>query len=302
MTQDKSRPGAVDYGLLLLLGLIWGASFLFIKLAVGTIPPITLTAGRLIVAGMMLVIITRIYGDKLVAQKGLWRTIALAALFGSVLPFTLISWGEEHIDSALAAILMSIMPLTTLVLAHLFTKDEKLNRYKLGGVLIGLAGLVILIGPSALNDLGKQSIRELAVAGAAICYGINALLTKRLAGQPPRAISASIINVSILMMVPASLLLESPLQLSPTTQAIWAVVVLGVFQTALATLLLVGIIKRQGANFFAQVNFIVPFVGVILGAVFLNEQIGLNAAIALGLIVTGIAVTRYGGIWAARRG
>ena len=301
MPQVKNPPGAVDYGLLLLLAAIWGASFLLLKVAVGTIPPATLTAIRLLIAALVLIITARLAREKLTDFKSLWPTIAIAGFFGNAAPFFLISWGEERIDSALAAILMAIMPLTTIMLAHFFTNDEKLNRYKLAGVLLGLIGLVILIGPESLGKLGDQSIRQLAVAGAAVCYGINALVTKRLAGQPAWALSSAIIVASAIIMVPASFLFENPLQISPSMPAIWGTLSLALIQTALATLVMVTIIKRQGASFFSQTNFMIPVVGVILGAVFLGERIGFSALLALGLILTGIAITRYGGIWGARR-
>jgi drug/metabolite transporter (DMT)-like permease len=302
MKSMAGRPGLVDYGLLLALAFAWGSSYMFIKLAIDTVPPITLTAGRISIAAVLLLVVARLAGEKLVAQKAMWPTIFLAGFFGNALPFFLISWGEEQIDSTVAAILMAVMPITTVVLAHFFTNDEKLNRFKIFGVMLGLVGLIVLIGPSTLAKLGDNSVRQLAVAAAAMCYGVNALLTKKLAGQPPRILSAWIITASAIMVVPASFVFESPLQIAPTSQAVWAVISLGFIQTALATYILVVIVRRQGASFFAQVNFLIPFVGVLLGGVFLGERIGLNAVFALTLILTGIAITRYGGIWGARRG
>ncbi len=301
MKSEAGRPGTVDYGLLLALAFAWGSSYMFIKLAIDTVPPITLSAGQIGIAAILLLIVAWFAGEKLIAQKGLWPTIFLAGFFGNALPFFLISWGEEQIDSTIAAILMAVMPITTIVLAHLFTRDEKLNRFKMTGVILGLAGLVVLIGPASLAKLGDDSIRQLAVAAAAMCYGVNALLTKKLAGQPPKILSAWIITASAIMVVPASFVFESPLQLTPTTQAVWAVISLGFIQTALATYILVVIVRRQGASFFAQVNFLIPFVGVLLGGVFLGERIGINAVFALTLILTGIAITRYGGIRGAAR-
>ncbi len=296
MTPAKpGEPGVTDYALLLLLAVTWGGSFLIIKLAVGTVPPMTLTALRLAIAAVCLLCAMALAGESLASLKGYWRGVFLAGFFGNTLPFFLISWGEEHIDTALTAILMAVMPLTTVILAHLFTADEKLTPGKLLGVALGFAGLVVLIGPATLLQLGEDSVRQLAVAGAAVCYGINALITKRLSSRPPIALAAAIICSSVLIATPASFILEAPLTITPSSQAIWATAILGVLQTAFATLLLVTIVQRQGASFFSQINFLIPVIGVILGAVILGETIGLNAVFALLLILAGIAITRYAG-------
>ena len=132
-------------------------------------------------------------GQTLPRNREIWITIAIAAVIGNVVPFILISWGQEQIDSGLAAILMATMPLTTVLLAHIFTSDEKLTIRKALGVGLGLVGLVVLMGPDKLARLGDQTIRELAVACAATCYGINALITKRLVHLPRRALAAAML-------------------------------------------------------------------------------------------------------------
>ena len=282
------------YALLVLLAAIWGASFTLIKVAVDTIPAVTLTASRLILAAAVLAVVALIAGQRFKPTRRLVLGIAAAGFFGNALPFTLISWGEEVIDSGLAAILMAVMPLTTVFLAHLFTGDEKLNTRKLAGVILGLAGLVVLIGPAKLTSLGTETIRQLAVAGAALCYGINAIITKRLLSIPPMALAAAIIAVSAVMMIPASLILDQPWTLSPSSPSLWATIGLGVLQTALATLIMFQLIARQGATFFAQINFLVPLAGVAYGVIFLAERPAANAYLALAIILTGIAIARSG--------
>lgn len=287
-------PGIPDYTLLIMLALIWGGSFALIKLAVDTIPTLTMTAARLLLGAEVLTLVAIIARQGLPPNRKLLFGIAAAGLFGNALPFSLISWGEEVIDSGLAAILMAVMPLTTVLLAHLFTGDEKLNRRKLAGVALGLVGLVVLIGPDKFATLGSQTVRQLAVAAAALCYGINAIITKRLLFVPPLALAAAIVTASAIMLIPFAVMMDHPWTLQASQTSIWATIVLGVLQTAIATLIMFALITRQGASFFAQINFLVPLAGVFYGVVFLAERPTANAYLALAVILTGIAIARSG--------
>lgn len=289
-----SRPGAGDYALLILLSAIWGSSFLFVKLAVETAPAASSTAVRLAVGALTMIVIARLAGQGLPRGRHIWGMICLAALFGNALPFTLISWGEEVIDSANAAILMAVMPLTTIFLAHFLTADEKLNPWKGAGVLLGIAGLVVLIGPGKIMQLGGDVFRQLAVAGAAACYGANAVITRSLVGLPRRAMVASVLSVSFVMLLPVALYVDQPWTLRPSAMSWGAMILLGFLHTALATLLMFTIVSRQGASFFSQINFLIPMFGVLWGVMALREVPPPNAYLALGLILAGIAVARQG--------
>lgn len=285
-------PGLADYGLLLVLSAIWGSSFLFIKVAVETMPAISMTSSRLLLAGIILVCMAGLSKQSIPKGRALWGWIAMAAFFGNALPFALIGWGEEKIDSGLAAILMAVMPLTTLLLAHIFTADEKITLPKAIGVVLGFCGLVVLIGPAKLATLGEETVRQLAVAAAAVCYGINAIITKKFAGLPPKALAAAVVMTSAIMLLPASFLFDQPLALEPSMLSSLSIVGLAVFHTVIATLLLFALVRRQGASFFAQINFLVPIFGVAWGAMLLAERPSPNAYVALGLILLGIMIAR----------
>jgi drug/metabolite transporter (DMT)-like permease len=289
-----SRPGAGDYALLLMLAAIWGSSFLFIKLAVETVPAATTTALRLGIAALFLLAVAWRAGQPMPRGRKLWSLILASALFGNALPFTLISWGEESIDSGLAAILIAVMPLSTILLAHLFTSDEKLNARKAIGVVLGFAGIIVLIGPEKLTRLGDDTLRQLAVAGAAFCYGINAIVTKSLVGLPRRSLAAALMVASTLMLVPVSLLLDRPWTLDPSNLSLLSILALGLAHTAIGTLMLFAIVGRQGASFFSQINFLVPVFGVFWGVALLAERLPAGAYWALALILAGIAVARGG--------
>ncbi len=280
--------------MLIALAAIWGSSFMVIKVAVETVPAATMTLGRLVIAALIMLMIARYSGQRLPRSPRVWGVVALAALFGSALPFTLIAWGEEQIDSGLAAILMGVMPLTTVLLAHIMTSDEKLNAHKSVGVLLGLAGLIVLIGPQKLLHLGEDTLRQLAIASAAACYGLNAVISKSLVGQPRRAIVAALMLASVVMLVPAVLIFDNVWTVEVSSASLLAIVFLGLLPTAFATLLMFTIIDRQGASFFSQINFLVPVFGVLWGIALLAENPPANGYAALGLILLGVAVARGG--------
>ena len=288
----SARPGFRDYVLLLSLAAIWGSSFLFIKIGVESIPPVSLTAGRLALAAASMAVVALLARQSLPRQRRVWTLIAMAALFGNVLPFTLISWGEETVDSGVAAILMAVMPLTTVLLAHIFTPDEPLTPQKAVGVGLGLLGLITLIGPAKLLHLGDDTVRQIAIAGAAFCYGVNALVAKHLIELPKRALAAAITALSAVIIIPISVAVDAPWTIAASSNSIVAMVFLGLLHTAIATLIMFAIVKRQGASFFSQMNFLTPLVGVFLGAAILLERPPPNAYIALAIVLLGIAVAR----------
>jgi drug/metabolite transporter (DMT)-like permease len=281
----------MDYALLVLLAAIWGGSFMLIKLAVDTVPPVTITTARVAIGALLFAAAIVVTGRRLPRDWSIWGWTALAALFGLALPFSLISWGEQHIDSGLAAILMAGMPLMTLVLARIVFA-EPLTAGKLIGVGFGIAGLVILIGPAKLATLGEDAMRQIAVVLASFCYALNAVVMKRISGQDPYAVSAAIMICGSAMLVPASFLLDAPWTLDPTPVAWFALVTLGVFPTALASLIMLALLRRQGAGYFSQINFLVPLFGVFWGVAILSERPPASALVALALILAGIAISR----------
>jgi len=292
----RAAPGLADYGLLLLLGAIWGGSFFLIKIGVRSVPAFSLTAIRLVVATAFMSALAWVMQERITGGPRLWGLITLSAFFGNALPFTLISWGEERIDSGLAAILMAVMPLATYLMAHLWTKDEKLNGPKAIGVSLGFIGVIVLIGPAKLAALGSDTVRQLAVAGAALCYGLNAMIARGLVGVPRHALVAALMLLSMLMIVPASLVHDSWRALEPTRESLIAILVLGIAQTSIGTVLMFLVVARQGASFFSQINFLVPLFGVAWGALILGERPSANAFAALLIILAGIAAARRGAI------
>ncbi len=292
---SKSPAGLGDYGLLATLGLMWGGSFMLIKLAVADMPPATLTTFRLLVASAIIFVVAMLYREKIEFRFKTAGLIFLAGFFGNALPFSLISWGEVKVDASLAAILMGIMPITTFFLAHFLTSDERLSPRKVIGGVIGLAGLVILVGPAVLLRLGEDGVRQLAIVAAAMSYSVNAIVTKQLLDLPRRAAVAWVLLAGALVMIPVAAAIEDPLGASVGVVSGSALLLLGIFSTAIATLVMFAVLQRQGASFFGQVNFIVPVFGIVWAALILGEQPALSAYAALGLILAGIWVARGSG-------
>lgn len=287
-------PKSGDYGLLLLLAAIWGSSFAFIKIGVTEVPPITLSAVRLGLAAAFLLLVMAVTRRAFPTGRALWSMMVTSALIGNALPFCLIAWGQQSIPSGTAAILMGVMPLITMVLAHAFTADEKLNSRKVVGMVVGLVGLCVLVGPAALQGLTASFVGMLALLAAATCYGFNAVLIRRMEAPDRTAAVTIIILMSAFMVTPFAFVLEDPLAVTAGLQAWSAVVTLGVLHAAIATLLMFAIIGRAGASFFSQLNLLVPIAGVIWAAVLLSEIPGPNALAALGLIILGILIAKGG--------
>ena len=277
--------------LLILLASLWSSSFAAIKIGVGTIPPLTLAAGRIAVAAAVLYALIALRGQRLPRSARLWALFFLIGVTGNALPFTLIAWGEERIDSGLAAILMAVMPPATVLLTHVFTRDERLTAPKLIGVAMGFAGVVLLIGPEVLRGLGGQAGRQLAVAGAAVCYAATFTIARFVPPSPPAVRSPPCVIGASLQIHPVRLWVDQLVSRSPSPGAMAARVYPGPLPTALATIIFFQLISARGATFVALNNYMIPVLSVIWGAAFLGERISLQALGALALILIGIGVT-----------
>ncbi|MBK1645633.1 EamA family transporter [Thiocapsa imhoffii] len=285
-----------DWVMLLALTLMWGTSFLMTKIAVNGLPPDLVVAGRLLIAALLLIPAAWLIATRPAASGRLWTFYLLIAVFGNVLPFSLITWGQTLIDSGLAGILMAIMPLATLGLAHFLVPDEHITRYRVGGFILGFLGILVLMGPDAITDWAAQDgqlLPMLAVLAGAICYAISSILARLRPASDALFSAASTISLASLMMVPVlawsgDLRLETP----PATAPLVAVAALGVFATALATIVYFHLVKSAGPAFVSQLNYLIPLWAVAVGMVFLGEEPKANHLYALGLILCGILVTQ----------
>lgn len=287
------RPDAGSWTSLLALTLIWGTAFLAISIAVETLPPATLVATRVAVAALVLCLAAFAIGLRLPRAGLLWLRFLLLACVGNALPFTLISWGQARIDSGLAGVLMAVMPLSTLVLAHFFVEGESMTRTRTAGFVLGLSGVVVLTGPSALASLGGAPSdigRQGAVLCGALCYAVNTILARRMPETHPLVSAACTMLMASAVMVPASLWIDRPWTLSPTAESLQAAVWLGLVPTGLATVLYFRIVSTAGPTFLSSMNYVIPVVAMLTGVVLGGEEFAWRIVGALVLILGGLVV------------
>lgn len=296
--ERQSHIVTYDYLLLAILALIWGASFMLQKVAVQEVQPVTMTAWRQIIAALVFVGVLAMARIDVRLSLRDHVLLLLSAILGTALPFSLISIGVTQIDSGLAAILMGAMPLLTILLAHFMTADEPLNTAKLFAVCIGIFGLLVLFWPSLASGVGGNLQAKLLVTLAAFCYSLNSIVTKRILHIEAPVAMGLIVAWSVVILVPASLIIEDQDWSLPGPAVSFAIVALGIFPTALAAFLMYEIIGRQGAGFFSQINLLVPLTGVFTGMIVLGERLDWNAWLALLIILCGVVVSRN---WNASR-
>jgi drug/metabolite transporter (DMT)-like permease len=285
-------PSRRDYLLLLMLGAIWGGSFFLIKLAVATVPPVTVAAGRILVGALLMGAVLAARRVPLPRDRTVWAKLALMGTLGTVLPFALINWGETHIDSGLAAILMSAVPLLTIVLGHFLRRDEQMTGGKAVALVLGGTGVVVLIGPDALQGLGKDLLGQLAVLGACCCYAVNSLTARGLAGHSAEVVTFGMLLTAAAAAVPLSILVDQPWEAAASRLSLLAVLGLGVLPTALGYIIAFRIIASAGAGFASFNNYLVPVFGVLWGMALLGEEPQPRALLALLLIFVGLAAPR----------
>ncbi|HSH04614.1 MAG TPA: EamA family transporter [Anaerolineae bacterium] len=279
-----------NFGWLLLLAALWGPSFLFIKVAVHEIPPFTLVWGRVGLAAVVLYGVMRWQGSTLPAWGKVWQHLTVAALFHNAIPFVLFSWGEQYIDSALAAILNGTTPVFTILLAHWFVADDRLTLAKVGGAVLGFAGILVLMLPSLQSGVQATTLGLLAVTVAAACYGVAIVYARmHLRGVPPLVASTAQLLVASVVMAPLSLGLERPWQLGvPSGAAIGALLSLTFFGTVLAYLIYYHLVTTADASYLSMVTYIIPIFGVVLGVSFLGETLNLATYVGGGFIFLGM--------------
>jgi len=287
-------PVVRNVGYLCALSLLWGSMFLYFKLAVESIPPLTVAAGRMVVGAAVLLPIVWARRQRLPRSPRAWHLFAANAVFGWVLPSSLIAWSERWIESTRAAIITGAVPIFTVVVAHLFTHDERL-RWRTGvGVLIGFGGVVLLTGPEAVLGLSRGAWGQLALIAAAISFAFSNVLARRLEDWPATVSNAGVIIAATAILVPASLAVEAPWTVEPTWSALAGVAALGVLSTAIGGVMFFRLAAATGAVFVSMVSYLVPVVGVVLGVLALGEGLNWTALAALLLILLGVAATGVG--------
>jgi drug/metabolite transporter (DMT)-like permease len=291
---------AGQWSLLIVLSILWGGSFFFIAIAVRQLPPITIVALRVLLAAMALLVVTRIMGIALPRQRRVWRAFFGMSLINNVLPFTLLVWAQSHIASGVASILNATTPLFTVVVAHYLTQDEKLTQGRIVGVLLGIAGVSVMIGVTALQSFGVDIVAEGACLLAAVCYALSAVYGRRFKrlGVAPLATVTGMVCASSLILVPLALIVDRPWTLPwPGTAAIASVTGLALISTAFAYIIYFRLLAAAGSTNLTLVTFLVPISAMALGIAFLGET--LQSRQIAGSMLIGLGIVAIDGrVWA----
>jgi drug/metabolite transporter (DMT)-like permease len=293
MTSARLTMGPIEWLLLVALSVLWGGSFLFGEIALDQLPPFTVVQVRVGLAALALWLAVAVTRQAVPHSRAVWLAFFAMGLINNLIPFSLIMWGQLRIGSGLASILNATTPLWTVVVAHWLTADEKINRRKLVGMLIGVAGVAVMIGPVALAGLGGDVVAQLAVIAATLSYAFAGLYGRRFArlGVQPMVVAAGQIGATTVMLLPIALLVDMPWTLPMPSPRTWAALAgLALLSTALGYVLYFRILAKAGATNVLLVTFLIPVSGVLMGVLVLDEVLEPRQLAGMALIALGLAV------------
>ncbi len=282
--------GSVEWLLLVGLSVLWGGSFFFNKLALTDLRPFTLVLGRVGLAAVALNVLVLARGLRMPTTPRIWLAFLAMGALNNLIPFSLIVWGQTRIPSGLASILNATTPLWTVVVAHLLTRDDRLTWSRLGGVLLGLAGVVVMIGPAALLGLSLDVLAELAVLGAALSYAFAGVFGRRFRDLPPLVTATGQVTATTVMALPIALALDRPWTGPAPGAVTWAALAgLALLSTALAYVIYFRILAASGATNLLLVTFLIPVSALVLGTTVLGERLEPRQLAGMALIGAGLA-------------
>ena len=293
MTAEKSSSLDLRSAVMLaLLAAIWGGSFFFVEIALQEVPPLTITLHRVFWAVPVLGLIVRWHGIAFPTSLRVWGAYLIMGALNNAIPFSLIIWAQMHIDSGLAAILNATTAVFGAVIAGVLLSDERLTLYKLAGAALGLAGVAFIMGPSVLTGFDPRNVAQLAMLGAAVSYSFASVWGKSvLSGQPPLMNAFGMVTASSFLMIPIVVIFDG----APSfllSLSVWAALLgIAVLSTALAYMLYFAALVRAGAANLMLVTLLIPPFAIVLGAVFLGEQMRPEAWAGFAIIALGFAVT-----------
>ena len=288
------QPKLIDYLLLIILSLIWASAFFNIKIATYSFGPVTIAFLRVFFGAIPVLFLCYYKNIKVEAFSKDWHWFAMIGFINLVAPFYLIAYGVKSVQSNLAAILMSTTPLSSTVLAHFYTKNEKFNLIKTIGILIGFSGIVFLFSDNLLID-ENNFISALLILLGSTCYVVGGVLTLKISKKKNENVTGSILIWAIIILLPLTFLIEQPFQTMPRTDSLISAIYLGIVPTGIAWLLRFRILTTNGLIFQSQVSYLIPIFGTILGYIFLKELITTKVLISLVAVCIGIYFVKKGG-------
>lgn len=288
--------------MLIALSILWGGSFFFVGVAVKALTPLTIVFIRLSLAALTLWVIVALMKVSPPATLKAWQALTVMGILNNVIPFSLIVWGQSHIESGLASIFNAMTPLFTVLVAGIFLSDERISGSKLVGVFLGIGGAAVMVGTDVLSGLSTDVLAQLAVMGAAVSYGFSTVWGRRFKtlGLNPIAIAAGQVSMSAMLLAPLVFVIEKPLSQPLPGLHVWAALLaLAVFSTALAYILFFKVLASAGATNVSLVTFLVPISAIVLGFIFLNERLTITHFIGMALIALGLSAID-GRLWRRR--
>jgi drug/metabolite transporter (DMT)-like permease len=286
----NSKTALLNWTLLMTLIALWGTSFMFTAISVRTVDPVAVVFYRLALGAVVLSLVVYARGYSLPLQWRVWAGFLVMAIVGNALPFFLISWGQQTVDSGVAGMIMAIMPLLTMVFAHYFVDGETLNRFKIIGFTLGISGVILLLGP-VFEGGGREFWSGLAIFTAASCYAVNSILIKRLPRFSPMVGACGVLVMATLVMFPFWLIVGYE-DNNISQDSMFSVIWLGIGPTGIATIILFSVIDRAGPTFLSTINYLIPVVAFLCGAWLLSEPVTWLNFVALAAILGGIGITR----------
>jgi drug/metabolite transporter (DMT)-like permease len=288
----RTQMGAVEWTTLIGLSVLWGGSFFFIDVAVRSIPPFTLVLCRVALAAAALLLFLKLRGQAIGLDRSSLAAFLVMGLLNNAVPFSLLAWGQTQIGGGLASILNATTPIWGVIVAHLFTRDERITPSKLAGVLLGFGGVAAMLGPDLLGDIGGNLLAQLACIAAALAYALAGVYGRRFGrlGISPIHVSAGQLAAAALLLLPLSLAIEQPWRLAPPPVEAWgSLLALALFSTTFAYVLYFRLIATAGATNALLVTFLVPVTAILLGALILGEVLEPRHFAGMALIGLGLA-------------
>ena len=280
--------GLKEWGLIIVLSIIWGGSFFFIGVAVREMTPLTIVLCRVGLASLVLLAYVHLTGRRLPSSPKLWCAFLCMGLLNNLMPFSLIVWGQQYIASSLASILNATTPIFAVVLAHFLTREERLTANRAAGVVIGWLGVAVLLGVASLKGIGLNVWGQVAVLGASCSYALAAIYGRRFKDLSPVVVSTGMLCSSTMLMLPVALLIEKPWHLSPSLLTLSAILGLAVISTSIAYIIYFRVLATAGATNILLVTFLIPLSAILLGVFILGESLGWNILNGMLLIFIGL--------------
>lgn len=292
MPPPETRPSISSpaaFALIVLMAALWGSSYSFVKIALETVTPFTLTAGRTAISAAMIACIVLMRRPAIPREAIYWRRLGVQSLINATLPFTAFAWGQQYVSAGLAGIMNSTSPIFVFLITALWTRHEAAGPERLFGTVVGLGGVLAIVGLDAFQGAGDHVAAELVLLGATVCYALSAVHGRHFAGVAPEVTAAGTLTLAALVMIPLAFVLEDPLALRPSGAAIFSVFYIGLLSTGLTFIIYFYLVARVGSMNTVSASYLRAGFAVLFGMMILSEPLTWRIALGLAGVVIGVA-------------